>query len=52
MSPGAQATTVEVDGVVITAISTKSPLGTAVLGKKKGDKVTFSVGEVEVLGVW
>ena len=52
MFPGAQPATVEINGRVVTAISAKSPLGTAVLGKRKGDKATYSAGEVEIVGIW
>ncbi|KKR91280.1 MAG: Transcription elongation factor, GreA/GreB family protein [Candidatus Woesebacteria bacterium GW2011_GWA1_41_13b] len=52
MFPGAQAVSVEVEGEIVTSISAKSPLGTAVLGKKKGDKATYIVGEVEIIEVF
>lgn len=52
MFPGAQPAEVQVDGVTIMSISAKSPIGVAVLGKRKGEKVSFSGLKVEITGIW
>lgn len=52
MFNGAQGINVELDGTVITAVSAQSPLGTSVLGKKKGERVAFAAFEGEVTAVW
>lgn len=52
MFPGAQGDILEVDGVPITAISFKSPLGKAALGKRRGECVTHASCRMEITGVW
>ena len=52
MFHGAQGMSIEIDGIIITAISAKSPLGVSVLGKKRGDKVRFSTFKYNIADVW
>lgn len=52
MFHGAQGMSIEIDGIIITAISAKSPLGVSVLGKKQGDEVRFSTFKGNVVDVW
>lgn len=51
MSPWALSTEVEFEGKTITAITAKSPLGAAALGKETGEKIKFGKIELELIDV-
>lgn len=52
MFPGAQSVEIEIDGKAVIAISAKSPLGTAALGKRKGEKIRYSQIDAEIVDIW
>lgn len=52
MFPKAQGDHIEIDGLIITAVSFQSPIGISVLGKKRGDKLKTTFSKIEIVDIW